>query len=1571
MLTIFLLLSPNQSFAQDECDNAILLTELDNWCSPAATYSNTTATSSLYGAPGCWPGALQDDVWFKFVAIAPNVSIKIYGQEYSLGTMRRPRVALYSGTCGGTINELGCEVSAAGDLFTPAEHFVELYKNGLAVGQTYYIRVDALNGGGFNGTFALCINNFLSPSVAGQDCSTALQLCSTDAISFQFNGGAGTENDEANNTCLDDYNSIPGQPFSESNSTWLVWECGTSGTLDFVLIPTNSSDDLDFALYELPNGINNCNGKQLLRCMASSCTQGGGTAFTGLVSSETDNIENPGCIFPDNNFVDDIDMTAGTAYGLLINNFSSTSASNGFLLQFGGTGVGGTGGFTDLEASFDIARDCDGDEVVFTDNSTNAVSYEWNFGIGANIETSTGVGPHTVMYPPGSYTAVLTITDAGGCQDLDYIAFDIPQESLTYDAVISDVSCGASNDGSITINVTNGTGPYQYSNDGGSTYSAVTADAFYTFSGLTADSYDIVLLNALGCQQTSTEVVSGGAGNTSISNISTIAEDCNATNGSITVTITASDPSYQYSNDGGSTFSAGTAATSYTFNGLADGSYDIVVMDNSGCTVAQNGVNVAEQNTLSISGTTPSDATCGNSNGSVMVDVTGGNGPYQYSSDNGATFSAPQASPTFTFNNLPANSYTIVVMDANGCTQSTSETINNTSGVSITSVTPNNAICNAADGSIAVVISGGTSPYQYSSDGGSTYTSTQASTTYTFTGLSGGAYNISVLDAASCTDNQAANVGITEMPVTSTINDSICFGDSIQYGNVYYASAGSYPDSLLAFNGCDSIVTVNISLLPYPTGQLNTTICSGGSYTMPLGEVVTSPGSYVDTIPAFECDSIVTVIVSVDAFTQGNENVSLCPGESYTMPLGEVVSSTGSHIDTIPGTTCDSVVTINIFNHSYGMGVDAVAICPGESHTLPSGTVVSTGGVYLDTIPGFSCDSIISVAVTALMYANGFETATICEGDTYTMPAGEIVSTDGIYVDTIPGFGCDSIVTVSLTVLPYASGSENVSLCEGESYFMPSGEAVTSSGTYTDTIPGSFCDSIITVIVNINPLPSNTVATTICATDSATIDGQTWYNTTGSFTDTIPGSQCDSIVTLDLTVETPPSSSPAFNICEGDSITINGTDYFSTTGVYSDTLSSTGCDSVITLILTVTPYSTGSRVLGLCTGDSATINGSDYFTVTGIYSDTIPGFRCDSVATLDLTISDQSLNTLNKTICDGDSSSINGVDYFYTTDIYTDTLVGFQCDSVVVLNLTVIIPADITLTQTICEGESATINDIDFYTTSGTYTDTLDGWHCDSFVTLILTVNELTIDNIGTANVNCNGDDGQVSITHSGSAGSVTYAITDNNSNTSTHTTSVIDLGAGDYTVVLIDSIGCTSHGSFTIGRDSLEGFDLTPASSSIFLGESIILEANPAIGEFTWSPPFFLSCDTCAVVTASPEYSLQYILYNDRAGCITSDTAWVEVRQPETFIPTAFSPNGDNNNDVLMVLDKNVDELVFFRIYNRWGELLFETSDINEGWDGLFNAEKQEMDTYIYHILTILYTGQPFEISGEVLLLR
>jgi gliding motility-associated-like protein len=83
------------------------------------------------------------------------------------------------------------------------------------------------------------------------------------------------------------------------------------------------------------------------------------------------------------------------------------------------------------------------------------------------------------------------------------------------------------------------------------------------------------------------------------------------------------------------------------------------------------------------------------------------------------------------------------------------------------------------------------------------------------------------------------------------------------------------------------------------------------------------------------------------------------------------------------------------------------------------------------------------------------------------------------------------------------------------------------------------------------------------------------------------------------------------------------------------------------------------------------------------------------------------------------------------------------------------------------------------------------------------------------------------------------------------------------------------------------------------------------------------------------------------------------------------FTPNGDGLNDVLIVIEEFVKELNFFRVYNRWGKLLFETSNLQEGWDGTFNGKIQELDTYIYHIDLILKTENPLTIRGPVLLFR
>jgi|GEM_PF-6721422 len=193
-------------------------------------------------------------------------------------------------------------------------------------------------------------------------------------------------------------------------------------------------------------------------------------------------------------------------------------------------------------------------------------------------------------------------------------------------------------------------------------------------------------------------------------------------------------------------------------------------------------------------------------------------------------------------------------------------------------------------------------------------------------------------------------------------------------------------------------------------------------------------------------------------------------------------------------------------------------------------------------------------------------------------------------------------------------------------------------------------------------------------------------------------------------------------ICDGDSYSINGNTY-TDAGTYTDTLqAANGCDSIVTTVLTVNPTYAVNNPHTICEGESYTINGNTY-TNAGTYTDvfqTVNG--CDSTITTVLTVNPAYAVNNPQTICDGDSYSINGNTY---TDAgtYTDAMQTVNgCDSVVTTVLTVHPTYAVNNPQTICEGESYAING-NTYTDAGTYTDvfqTVNG--CDSIVTTVLTV---------------------------------------------------------------------------------------------------------------------------------------------------------------------------------------------------------------------------------------------------------
>ena len=185
---------------------------------------------------------------------------------------------------------------------------------------------------------------------------------------------------------------------------------------------------------------------------------------------------------------------------------------------------------------------------------------------------------------------------------------------------------------------------------------------------------------------------------------------------------------------------------------------------------------------------------------------------------------------------------------------------------------------------------------------------------------------------------------------------------------------------------------------------------------------------------------------------------------------------------------------------------------------------------------------------------------------------------------------------------------------------------------------------------------------------------------------------------------------------------------------------------------------------------------------------------------------------------------------------------------------------------------------------------------------------------------------------------------------------------------------GCIATHVMTINSIlPLQLMNVTP-DATIAYGSSIQLNADSEV-YYTWAPNNgSLSDASINNPIATPTITTTYAVYGmDMYGC--RDTAWVTIHVDTTtdeFIPSAFTPNGDGRNDQFRPVGMKFQKLVEFRVYNRWGQQLFYTSDREKGWDGTFNGEPQDMGVYYYQII-VSRNGydQNTVYKGEVTLIR
>jgi hypothetical protein len=630
-------------------------------------------------------------------------------------------------------------------------------------------------------------------------------------------------------------------------------------------------------------------------------------------------------------------------------------------------------------------------------------------------------------------------------------------------------------------------------------------------------------------------------------------------------------------------------------------------------------------------------------------------------------------------------------------------------------ITGPNSICSGGTGQLTV-----NPPF-------SSYLWNTGATTQSVTIQQGGLYTVTVSYFNSqedfCFIETSFFVEELEAPPVIQADYFLCDGDSVVVGNNVYKTEGSFVDTLIASDGCDSvIINTTIAFFPNYFVQISGSICDNEFYNF-NGNLLNEAGVYTDTLESENgCDSVVQLTLIVYPTYNTPIQASICDNESYNF-FGINLTASGEYSEVlVTQNGCDSVITLTLTVYPTYLIQISETICEPQTYFF-SGETLSSSGVYYDTLSTVQgCDSVIELTLTVLP---AFETniqAEICDNETYDFHGAQLTAS-GVYTDTLTtSTGCDSVVTLTLTVHPTYLLEISATICEPDEYEF-GGELLTTSGVYYDSLQTvNGCDSVIELTLTVNPGYEMQLQVSICENESFQFAGQS-LNQSGIYYDSLLTSEgCDSVIVLNLTVHPTYQFNIQASICDNETYNFNGT-ILTQTGVYTDSLETVnGCDSVITLFLLVRPTYLVNISEEICEGESFQFAGQT-LTQAGVYTDSLTSqFGCDSVIVLNLTVNPVFTSTLNEEICGGGSFDFHGT-LLTQSGQYVDTLESTDgCDSVVILNLTVLPSFTMEINAAICDNESYDFHGL-VLTEAGQYVDTLTTAEgCDSVIILNLIV---------------------------------------------------------------------------------------------------------------------------------------------------------------------------------------------------------------------------------------------------------
>ncbi len=1196
-------------------------------------------------------------------------------------------------------------------------------------------------------------------------------------------------------------------------------------------------------------------------------------------------------------------------------------------------------------------------------------TYQWSASAD-NQTTATATN-----LPAGIHT--ISVTDFKGCLTTAEITITEPTPVIVDIVIDNNVNCNGGTDAQATATASGGTpdagGNYTYQWDANaSNQNSPTA------IGLPAGTYTITVTDANGCTGTNSVEITEPNTLALIVNNDMDVSCFGGNGGAASATASGGTPDLNGNYNYEWSASAGGFVTP-TVTTLPAGTHTVTVTDDNGCTITGS-VDISEPEELTVSIDLINNVSCASGNdGAVTANPNGGTpnaaGNYMYQ------WSASTGNQTSQFaNNLPTGIHTLTVTDDNGCIATSEIEITEPTALGLTLTVDQDVNCGGGmDGAATATPSDGTPDatgnynYQWSASAGNQMTASVAN-------LPAGTHTVTVTDDNGC--EISGEVTVAEPPALSVdinlVNNVNCGGGMDgeataiptggtpdTFGNYTYQWSASANDQATATasgltamthtvtvtdaNGCTAINSIEITE-PVPVTamiDISPVNCNGGldgsATANPSGGTPNPDGSYnyqwsanaggvfTQTASGLAADTYTVIITDANGCSTPPINVTV---SEPLMPLTLAISGQAP--------SCNA-------NTDGSATVDPTGGTPSYSYEWSASAGSQSTQTALNIVAGTH-----SVTVTDLNGCTEIAEITIDEPETLGLT---LTPTDPACFGELTG---SITATVTGGTLPYtyewSDGQMTATadtLAQGNhSVIVTDANGCTITDNLTLTAPPEIVLDINTQLTSCVGSCDGTAS--VLANGGAGGFTYEWDNgeTTSTATALCPGPH--TVTVTDATG------------CEVvGNLTINGPTPIFPGGPGPTPVSCVGGnDGAITIepaggtpSYTYEWFANGMS-LGTDSGASSTI--SDL--VAGIYTLVITDANGCSTPPVNITVIEPLFPlTLDAS---GEGPSCNGGnDGFATVEPEGGTAsysyqwsaeTGFQ-DTQTAFNL---VP--------------------------GTYAVTVsDANGCTETAEVNIGEPSAVEFSLSSMPATCFGDENGIIIIENATGGTPPYTYSVDNEIFVPDST-IFGLAAGLYTVYVQDVGGCVFTDEILVEQPFEVIVDAGPDVEILF-GDSIRLSAqiNQPPGNdfgFTWSPPEGLDCTDCDEPYAMPLEDMTYIVtaLDSITGCRASDDIRVNVNKDRNiFIPNAFSPDGDGANDIFMIFGgQGVVEVLSFRIYDRWGELVFEdsnftTNDPEHGWDGTFRGQESNPGVFVFFAEVEFIDGVRIPYTGDVTLVR